>query len=422
MKTTIFLMLAVIVISCSSGEKNCTITGEITGRKTDALLLFKASQFPVYEAEIPIRNNSFTYSFKFRHPEVYLLIFRDEFKKGTMRETPFFSEAGKIKFTIPADRDNSGYVVKGHDLNDALIMYYKELKIKFYDEAMKYGDSIGLMYKNKSVYTKQYQELEDALEKTTNKAERNQLIGEQKFLMNIGSMYSPKAKKLAKMQDSILKSQSVWEAAYVDKNTSFISLYLFLNRVRDIAGSNTGRQVDAPSLRRVQSNLERHSIAFPGHPYCRIIKNSLEGFRNAYVGGQIADFTAANIQGDSTTVSGVIKSNKATLLNFWTPWSTPTVQMSKDLIPVYNAFKDKGFGVIGISQSFTTTDDPATVAKKENHPWMTIIDKDNKAGAWEKYNLSWQSGGMFLVDSSGKILAINLSPDKLKEKLTEVLK
>jgi len=64
----------------------------------------------------------------------------------------------------------------------------------------------------------------------------------------------------------------------------------------------------------------------------------------------------------------------------------------------------------------------ASFIQKEKYPWTNLVDKDGKACICEKYNLSYKSGGTFLVDSSGKILAVNLTPDKLKEKLVEVLK
>jgi peroxiredoxin len=422
MKTYIFLILAILVISCSSGEKECTIMGGITGRKTDALLLFKASRFPVYEAEIPITNSSFNYSFKFRYPEVFILAFKDEFKKGIVRETPFFSEAGKIKFTIPADRDMSGYVVKGKKLNDALIDYYKELKVKFYDKEMKYADSINVMYKNGNVYTKQYQNLQNVLDKTTDKATRNQLIGEQKFLRNTGSMYNPKAKRLAKMQDSILAGQKVWEAEYSDKNTSLLSLYLFMNRIKEIASSNKWQGIDAQIVKSVQNNIDRYASAFPEHPYIAIIKNTIEGLTNIHSGGHIIDLTLANMKGDSVTLSSVIKSNRFTLLDFWATWCEPSVATSKGLIPVYNAYKDKGLGIVGITPVFGKMDELASFIQKENYPWTNLVDKDGKACICEKYNLSYKSGGTFLVDPSGKILAVNMTPNKVKEKLVELLK
>ena len=422
MKTYIIVILAIIVISCSSGEKKCTITGEIIGRKTNALLLFKASRFPLYEAEIPISNSSFNYSFKFRQPEVYLLIFKDEFQKGLIRETPFFAENGKINFSIHSDNDSKGYTVKGHKLNDAYIDYYRMLKEKFYDETMKYTDSINAMYKNGTVFSKEFQAIQDALKNTKETSARNQLLAEQRYLKSTGLMYNPKAKKYVQMQDSIAKQQKLWERNYIDNNTSLLSLYLFMNNIREAASSSGWRAVDQTYINKIESNLARFTAEFQDHPYCQIVKNAVDGFTNIHDGGKMIDFTATNVKGDSTCLSSIIKGRKLTLLHFWSTWYAPSIKICKDLIPLYNDYKNKGFEIVGITQGFGKTDELTNFINKENYPWTNLIDKDCKAGAWEKYNLSYQSGGTFLVDSSGKIVGVNLTADKVKEKLVAMLK
>jgi len=422
MKTYILVILAILVLSCSSGEKKCTIMGEIIGRKTNALLLFKASRFPVYEAEIPISNSSFNYSFKFRQPEVYLLIFKDEFQKGLIRETPFFTESGTIKFSIPSDNDSKGYSVNGHKLNDAYLDYYRMLRDKFYDQTMKYTDSINAMYRSGTVFSKEFQATQDALKNTKETSARNLLISEQRYLKSMGSMYNPKAKKYVEKQDSIAKQQKIWEYDFIDKTTSLVSLYLFMNNIREAAHTSEWKAVDQAFINKTKSNLARFSSEFPDHPYCLIVKNAIEGFSNIHTGGQMIDFTATNIKGDSTCLASIIKGSKLTLLHFWSTWYAPSVKTGKDLIPVYREYKNKGFEIVGITQGFGKTDELTNFINKENYPWANLIDKDSKAGAWEKYNLLYQSGGTFLVDSSGKILEVNLTADKVKEKLVTMLK
>jgi hypothetical protein len=39
---------------------------------------------------------------------------------------------------------------------------------------------------------------------------------------------------------------------------------------------------------------------------------------------------------------------------------------------------------------------------------------------WDKFNLLQQAGGTFLINSSGQIIAVNLTADKVKEKLDEL--
>lgn len=422
MKSYFLLILAAIVISCSSGEKNCTINGEIIGRKNASILLFKATRFPVYEAEIPIKNSAFTYSFKFVQPEAYLLIFKDEFQKGSMNETPFFSESGTINFSIHSDRDLKGNLVKGHQLNNTMIEYYQTLKTKFYDELGRYTDSLNALYRNGTIYTKDFQALQDALKKTKDQEGREQLMAQQRVLKSTGSMYSPKAKRYVQKQDSILNKQKLWEFEYMDKNTSILSFYLYMNNIKEIASSNNWQAMDAALINQGRKNLDRFAVQFPDHPYIPIIKNTLDGLLNIHTGGKINDFKSTDIKGDSLLLSDIIKSNKVTLLNFWSKISPPTIKISNDMLPLYKQYKDKGFGIVGITQAFGNADELVNFIKTANYPWPNLIDHDNNAGVWEKYNLSYQSGGTFLVDDHGKILAVNPTPDNVKEKLATMLK
>ena len=422
MKTYILLILAILVISCSSEVKKCSIIGEVIGRKSNAILLFKASEFPLYETEIPVLNGGFNYSFKFTQPEVYLLIFKEEFQKGSMKEIPFFSERGQIKFTLYPGNDSKGYVVKGHDLNKALIDYYQLLRDTFLNEILKYTDSIHAMYNDGTVYNKEYRGLEEQIKKTTDKQLRSQLLNDQKNLTNAGSVYNPKAKEYGDIQDSIEKEQKRWKLDYIDKNTTLLSFYFFMKDIQEIAKSIAWREAEAALINKAQRNLDRFSAEFPDHPYRLIIKNSLDGLLNIHEGGRFIDFTAADLKGESASLSDIIKSNKLTLVSFWSTVCGPCIKTNHELIPVYKEYKGKGFEIAGIPQAFGNVDNMMSVVRKENYPWPNLIDKDNKTDVQEKYNLPYLSGATFLINSSGKIIAVNLTAANLKEKLIELLK
>jgi hypothetical protein len=107
-------------------------------------------------------------------------------------------------------------------------------------------------------------------------------------------------------------------------------------------------------------------------------------------------------------------------LTFWAPQFDFTVKSNGKLIPIYNQYKKKGFGIVGITHVYGEPDEVIKVIEKENYPWVNLIDKDNAAGVWEKYNLSYQAGGTLLIDGSGKIVFVNPSINKVKEKLAEL--
>jgi thiol-disulfide isomerase/thioredoxin len=412
--------MALVILSCSKEEKKCTISGGLIGGDSKTILLFKASKFPVYETEIPVSNGRFSYSFTFTQPEVYWLMAKEKFQRGVINEVPFVGERGKIEISM--NTDNGGYDVEGHQLNKALLAYYKDLNKKFLNEAIKYRDSVAVMYRNGTVFSKDFKELQDALPKTKDPLQRSQILNAQRNLRSMGAMYNPKAKQFVKMQDSIAAAQKKWEEEYVDQNTSIPAYYLYMKNLKGLAASKNGKAVETPVLEKAKKNLERFSAQFPEHPYENIVKNTLQGLQTIYEGGNYIDFEASDAKGENKKLSGVVQNNKLVLLDFWSVWSEATIKANKDLIQIYNQYKDKGLGIVGITHIYGASDDAVKLIEKENYPWTNLIDKDNSVGVWEKYNLSYQSGGTLLMDSSGKIIAVDPSKDELKSKIAEVLK
>ena len=57
-----------------------------------------------------------------------------------------------------------------------------------------------------------------------------------------------------------------------------------------------------------------------------------------------------------------------------------------------------------------------------SHPWLNLIELNNKNDIWNKYNIAGSGGSTFLVDSRGKILAIHPDAEELENHLKELLK
>ena len=110
---------------------------------------------------------------------------------------------------------------------------------------------------------------------------------------------------------------------------------------------------------------------FPGHPYEMIVKNTLDGLQNIYEGGKYLDFEAVNAKGENIKLSDVIKSNRLSLLIFWATWSDYTIKSNKKLIPIYNQYKDKGFGMVGVTHVYGDPAEALKVIASENIPGPT---------------------------------------------------
>lgn len=134
-------------------------------------------------------------------------------------------------------------------------------------------------------------------------------------------------------------------------------------------------------------------------------------------------FSIKDINGDIIDLAETYKKNKYTLLYNWRfscPWSEIYNQR---LIPAYNAYKDKGFEVIGLHHDLNFDDGLSDYLQDHDIPWKNSIAKD-----WG-YVLDWtwlptaqfaimQFGGtpqVFLVDQNGNIVFNSLMDEKGKD-------
>ena len=93
----------------------------------------------------------------------------------------------------------------------------------------------------------------------------------------------------------------------------------------------------------------------------------------------------------------------------------------KHLSEAYKAFKDKGFGIVGISLDENADKwKEAITALNITWPQMSDLQGWNNAGA-KLYGVN-SIPATVLVDQEGTIVARNLRGDAIKSKLNELLK
>jgi len=148
------------------------------------------------------------------------------------------------------------------------------------------------------------------------------------------------------------------------------------------------------------------------------LAQKLEILKRGLTGSQMADFTQADTSGNPVKLSSF--KGKYVLVDFWASWCAPCRAENPNVLKVYNAYKDKGFTVVGIS-----LDDKAAnwknAIRMDKMPWTQLSDlKGWKNDVSASFGIQAIPSNL-LIDPSGKIIARDLRGAALENKLKELL-
>jgi len=150
----------------------------------------------------------------------------------------------------------------------------------------------------------------------------------------------------------------------------------------------------------------------------RILKKKLVNGKQLSVGNPFPTLQCVSRTNEKFS-STIFLKNKLTLVDFWFSGCAPCRAQFNTLKELYSQYSNKGFEIVGISKDRDTD-------KKE---WEDIIV--NEKLSWQQY---WDMNGKdthrlsinvfptnFLIDSTGKIIAKNISLETLEELLSKSL-
>ena len=408
------LLITVLLFSCKTEkEKFLEINGKVINTDTKSILLVKPNQDMRFDSliEIPVDSGKFYYKSKLKNPEAVELYLGEFNENGGGRYMPLFLENEKIDLTIHSEEEFDKNVVNGGRLNSQYKKYKQDFETKFNDREKPLQDSMDVLFEKEEYYSDTVKALYAEL-RESNSQDKNIIIYKKiDELRKADKHLSTKAKMLEDKLKPIYEDQEKFKQEYIENNPTIVSYSFLLN---DLIYNKERIDIDL-----AKKNYQKLSKANPNHPYNELALNLLNAIDNIKVGKKYIDFSAPDLNGNIVKLSNEIDGQIA-LLDLWATWCGSCIARSRAMVPIYNEYKNKGFTIIGVAGEFKNTDRLVKFFEKEKWPWLNLVELDEQNKIWQKYGIDG-GGGIFLIDKTGKILAINPSAEEVKKELEERL-
>lgn len=362
---SLFLVSCLCLLSCNFQDKDTfTITGEIKGLNQGNALLYNLEETgPRLIDSSKIDNGKFSFKGKITLPEMVLLKI-----DGKRAGIPFFLEAGKIRFKASAD-SLTGASITGSQSNDLFQQFHEEMHR--YDE------------QSRNILDRYMQ------------AKSNDDTG----LMT----------KLYDANTEVDKERILFTRDFVKKNNeSNVAIY--------IAATQLIYSMEA-------DDLEQISTVFPNKlkdsKYLKLLSNQITALKKVSIGQPAPNFTLNDINNHPVRLSDF--KGKIVFVDFWASWCKPCREEHPELITIYQKYKDKNFDILSVSidEDMTFWKD---AVKLDKLAWTQVSDlKGLNNVALKQYGVVKIPANV-LIDKSGIILARNIKPKQLSERLKQLLK
>jgi peroxiredoxin len=146
----------------------------------------------------------------------------------------------------------------------------------------------------------------------------------------------------------------------------------------------------------------------------------IKGMDAPKIGAQAPGFSIPDVTGTKVSLSSF--KGKYVLVDFWATWCGPCVAEIPNLVKAYNTYKNKNFDIISISLDRPDSKDLWIQKVKEyNMTWPQVSElKWWNGPSALRYHISSVPAN-FLLDTTGKIIAMTLRGDALQKKLAEII-